>query len=301
MANFIENPSLPVQINAPLEPQRIPLSFVPKRYVDNKPVQYVLHMNSEMADSWNNGPSSYNIKLTSPITAYEDESLYIECINVAIPYSFYGVSTLNNTVTITESDEDGSNAKAPFDIVLTSGNYDYQLLLNEMQDQLNAKTNHAIVYALSYNSGTNKFTFATATPNKKAVFDFNLENSCYNQYGFSLASHTMTTSIPLTSNNVMESCSIYNLFIRLKNFNLDRAFDMLNKSTSNIICKVPVNVPPLGVIYSSDTNSFQTPIKGSLIQNMTFEITDEWERLIDLNGKSWTFDLLITINKKLTL
>lgn len=269
--------------------------YIPRKYIDKEPRVHVIHVNSENADSFNK--DQFSIALITPIIINEDEKAFVSVANISIPYSFYSVSELNNTLTITESDINGANEKEAYDIVIPSGNWIIDDLITELKTQLTAKTKKGVQYNIIYVEITNKCIITTITPNIKVVFDLTMDNACYHQYGFTLNKHILTSNAPLISDSVVEVANLYNLYIRLLNYNLDQCYDSYTKKTSNIICKVPINVAPLEIIYSNDDDKFMTPIKSNALLLFEFALTDEYERTIDLNYKPWTFDLVITINK----
>jgi hypothetical protein len=278
-----------------MRPTDHPLQAITNKLIDPTERRYIIHLNSEMADTFGTLPTDFQVTLSQPIVSSESECLYISIDNVAIPYSFYGISELNNTVQVTEYDINDENPET-FNVTIDSGNYNYATLATEFEAVINDQSKKGYTYALAYNKTTNKY--AITSLDAHAIFDFNLDNSIYRQLGFDLKQYTLTSS--LISDSVIEMLSQSHLYIRFLDYNLDRAYDIYTRSTSNILSKVPVNSGAGGIIYLNDNTNFETPLKESIISTLHFQLTDEWSQLIDLNKKSYSFDLIVHVVKKIS-
>ena len=282
------------------ETQRAPLTYIPKRYIDPRDKTYILHMNSENGDFVDMSTATFTTSLSEQITAEDTEVIYLSVTNISIPYSFYSVSSLNNQVTITESNLDGTNQQVPFIIQIPEGNYIIDELVLYIQTQLNATTTNQTVYQVTYNQTTSKCTIATVTANRRTIFDFTGDNSCYHLFGFTYNIQAMTSTAPLISDSVVAMSDIYNLYLRLLSHTLYRGYDMVTRKPSNILCKIPVNVPAMSIIFMSDNDQYEIPIKEKVLNILSFQLTDEYQRPINMNSMPYTFDLIVNIVKKIS-
>ena len=260
--------------------------------------------------------------ITIPLTSYFQYVL-IENIEIplnqralvslesaTIPYSFYNVRTgVNDTLIYKITDTVSSIDSGIQELTLPNGNYTAYSLATAIKDQLNSHSDidSDLVYTfeMDYDSDKNKFIFSITTNsavgsvgNRMSVdlFFEDSEKSCNIETGFRPLNHKFYSDSDLairTSQNVIDiNGSIHGVYIR-SNLVSKGTLDSQNGTLSNILARLPINVQSGGIIFG-ESNNHRSVVDLRYINTITIRLTDERNRILDLNGLH--FQLAIQID-----
>ena len=200
-------------------------------------------------------------------------------LTAVIPKSFYMVSTGNNTFQIQE-------LGVLRLITIPVGNYTITTFQTAILLAMNSGTSYT--YTVSYSTLTNKFTFFVSGYSG-FMPQFIFTNSLYECFGFAKNStnvfiQSSVCSLPSTA---MINLSPYEvLYIRS---------DMTAHSYGCILDIVPMCLTPAYsfVSYQNTTDHTMRELVGNQNTIFTFMITDNQNRIVDLNGKDITLTLCL--------
>jgi hypothetical protein len=145
-------------------------------------------------------------------------------------------------------------------------------------------------FTVSYNKTYNKLTFQNLS---NSNFIFYPESTIYNVIGFK------NGLIYNSSNGLLESVSAVNInsiqYINIKvNINTQN-ITKYNVNDRNIICSIPVNVNPYGIITYKNENNFRINTFKSDLTEIILSFTDQNGNNIDFNGVQWSLVFQIDI------
>jgi hypothetical protein len=233
-----------------------------------------IHFNSQYANSYNNGlTSNCNFYLNNTIEIPSQHTIYISVINVNIPFSFYMIDSLNNTLVYQINN-------TQYSTIITAGNYNAIQLATYFTANLNGLN-------CTYNSITNKFTFT----HTQYDFSFNSSSTCLNMLGFSTllisSSKSLTSSFCVNLQTKSCLCLISNLNVG------NIAFCSLK--SPNILCSIPISTQPNSNICYVNQYNFRNNIFSNNINFINLKIVDQNMQSIDLNGIHWTCKLQLDV------
>lgn len=225
--------------------------------------------------------SNYTIRLDSPI----DRVTSIEIISAEIPYTFYTVSNVNNTLLLS----DGTHM---YTYNMPQGNYSVQ----NFTDTLSAGLDNAFAangipagFSATFSQMSYEFTITHKTQQFQLFYNGSTLASVIGLMADSTlgTSFTMQRVANLSGPNYLLIWS--NALARPKR---DRPF--LNQSYANILYKVPVSVNPGDIII--EKNLYSNPLKygnEQTIQTIDLQLTDPSGNQVDLNGLEWSVSVLL--------
>jgi hypothetical protein len=218
--------------------------------------------------------SHYSYSFKDAIETARDEAMLVSLSSASIPYSFYniraGVNDLlhyNNTLSIT----------------VPPGNYSANQLAKKLVSLFASET-PAITATASYDKVTQKFTFASQAP---LTFHFEEDKvtSIKNEIGFvGFSGATSVTPSSVSTSAADLNGSVHAIYVRT-NLATKSVMESQTGGISDILAKIDINTDPGGVI-TLDPNqvSHESLIHTAGIKHIEIRITDERNRLLDLNG-----------------
>jgi len=271
----------------------------------------VIHLDSSNAtqklenDSDGN-PLSTNFiyNLVEPIEIPRNEDCEISLYTTTIPYSFYNCrSGVNNTIQIQYVDNTPTLNEIAT-ILLDEGNYSATALKSafiKKVSELDSNTYpiiSSLTFEITYSRETLKyeFTLTTSLPNCSGFsIDFLLAKSLF---GFRVAMPQQFTSIDTKRTLKSDICidindSIHGLYVRT-NLSSKSTLDNENGTFSNILARIPINTNAGGIIFHTPNNSkHKSKVSLHSIQSIGLKLTDDKNRIINLNGLDFQVSLLI--------
>ena len=260
----------------------------------------IIHLNSRDADkNYSNNTSYCLFTLDTPIEIDDNHAALVSLNSAIVPYSMYNI-------------RQGINTKIPYRTVggttgyveLDIGNYTISTLATEIRTKLNSGPYTgaplAQTYVVAFDRKTMKYKFSCGTA--ECHFDFSLQNdTAHIELGFPvLGTSSNINSTPIFSPNVPDvNGSVHSLFIRT-NLTSKSSIDSHTKSFSTILAKIPIDVNFGGVLFMNPRDNLHKVLLDiKQINQVVVRLTDEQNRLFDLNGLEFNLSIMIDIvNKK---
>ena len=243
----------------------------------------VLHIRSKDAAQNRTGYNTdFNVNLINPINISNKQEAHISIMSVEIPYSFYNISSdLNNNTLV----YDTSNT-------LTFTDQDYSVY--ELKDFFNNDTNFNAIFTTTYDKQKNKLTFTNTTSSSHTI---NLSSSLINKViGFDEdnTDRTISASGTLESDFVCNLATVHSILIKSSMGQANVLSTRAGNSTT--LQKISVDVNSNGIIYMNQQDFRQISISQSnVIDQITFNITDQNNNLLQLQNVNYEFSILFEI------
>ena len=252
----------------------------------------VIHINSVDADTYLSGTTSYFMMfLREHIKCFGNQRLLVSLHSATIPYSFYNIRDGIND-TIPYKVDGGSTTITTLKI--DAGNY----TINSLKLELEAKINTILTggISISYERKTQKFKYNCVNEEAR-TFTLHFQDSdssCHIEMGFNNNDNFTFTNTPTICNNVVDvNGSIHGLFIRT-NLSSTGSIDSKTKGLSTILGRIPIESNFGSVLFFNPNNSsHKILIHNTEIHTLTIKLTDEFGRIVDLNGLNYTIAIQV--------
>jgi hypothetical protein len=249
----------------------------------------IININSSNASIKNNSTYNSDVVFKFPGLVKGNQpyikKVQFQLLDACIPVSFYNINYTNNVLIYQIS-------SINYTITAQVGNYNFNSLAVELKSK----------FLL------NGHTFTISINKLNGIINF---SSTVNFILISTGS-TMFNILGLISNNHISSSFIVNgdyplnllgitkikiFSINLNSYNLDSA----NNGNSNLIACIPVDQPSFGLIIYENKSFNKFTLRGDVIDELDFQITDQDNNLINFNNIDFqlTFLLELTIEKPL--
>jgi hypothetical protein len=220
------------------------------------------------------------VNLPFSIDLLEDQWLQIEVISAEIPLSFYNISTAlqNNVLSYTKSP-----GAVAVNIIIPSGNYTVDTLMSTLNGLQND-------FTISYSDVFNKFLITIKSPVTAVNFVYSATD--YTQQLFGITASRQITSSSFFD-GVVNLASVHSVLIR-SSLNSGNSAST-SQSNNDIICKVPLSVNYGGIlIYNNNDFTRKNIIKSGSIRQFYLKLTEQNQKILDLNGCVWEMTILFT-------
>tara|TARA_R100000808_G_C2151897_1_gene161080 strand:+ start:2248 stop:3216 length:969 start_codon:yes stop_codon:yes gene_type:complete len=252
----------------------------------------IVHINSlDATTSFSSGlTTDFDYELEQPIKCPENQIILVSCIGATIPYTFYNIRTNVNNRICVRLTESGTI----YNINIPAGNYTSTSLLLKIKELFDGLAITETIN-ITYNRTTMLFDFTITGGSGTCWFDFTTEANPYPlnvELGFPLAKTQLTTNTP--SPNVADvNGTIHGLYIR-SDISTNSIYDSESKSLSGILSRIPIRVNFGGIIFwdTADGSGHKAQLDNQLINKIRIRLTDDRNRLIDLNGLNFSITLL---------
>lgn len=288
----------------------------------------ILYVDSRDASIYlSNNTSYFQYELREKIEVPLNQRALISLNSATIPYSFYNIRTdVNNKLKI-QLENTTQGTTDDFELQIDAGNYDVYSLSTFIENFINNNvlTGTNVIIVIDYNNDKQKFIYNLSKaddtiPNDQYFLKFRFDDTIITQtphieMGFKEGS-LMTMLIPssvagvastsqLVSTNVVDvNGSIHGVYVRT-NLVSNGTLDTQSGTFSNILSRIPINVNSGGIIFATPNNATHRSIVDlRTIDILTIRLTDERNRILDLNGLD--FQIAISIDflyaeRKITL
>lgn len=234
--------------------------------------------------------SHFTYEFKDAITTREGEAMLVSLISASIPYSFYNIRTdVNDRIGVVVTAVDGTETQ--HSLTLQTGNYTATSLKAQVEAFSQASVNiPTVVIAFSTRDLKYVFSLADNTEMRTVTFQFrpfgggtpNIE------FGFErdvVLSPLASGGVPETSDRCVDiNGSIHSVFVRT-NLPTRSIYDSQTGGISDILGNIMVNTDPGRVITLTSSNAgHESLIHTSHVRAITIKLTDERNRLLDLNG-----------------
>ena len=233
-----------------------------------------IYINSKTANQHIDNNIS-NAKYILPYIQIPDgHHIYISVQKCSIPNTFYNINSTNNNLVILYDD-------VVYNLYVEPGNYNINTFIKALKDLLPA-------FTITYNSLTNKLKFEYvlnfsfyASSNILGVLGFN-ENQLYVSFNNRLQSIHCCN---------LGSVKVINLISNLSTYSINLSFP----NNQSILCSIPVNCPPYGIIQYENANNFRSNLFTNKIDTINIKLVDDLGNLIQLNGVHYSLTLQLDI------
>tara|TARA_R100000773_G_C4221286_1_gene120368 strand:+ start:5281 stop:6261 length:981 start_codon:yes stop_codon:yes gene_type:complete len=259
---------------------------------ENSENSKVIHINSVDATSIRQTgfTTDFEFNLQDTITCPENQEFLVSCVGLTCPYTFYNI-------------RENINDRIPLNIggsintgIIPAGNYSTTTFASTLKTILEASAS-AIGVSTTFTIKYDK------TKMKYKVFTNNIQN-----VSFDLTQSTLTPHIelgieagvnqPIQENdnvnaffpNVVDiNGSIHGLYLRT-NLTSNGVIESNTKTLSTILARIPIRVNFGGVIFydSLEGHTHKVKLDVRSVNNIHIRLTDERNRLINLNGNNFT-------------
>jgi hypothetical protein len=287
---------------------------------DNAMTSKILYIDSRDASSY----LSHNTTTGKPLNSYfqyvlkenieipGNQRALISLNSATIPYSFYnireGINDVLDYAITNMSNFESETGK----VEIPAGNYTAYTLIPIIVDKINTSQNATkeieFTFAMEYDSDAQKYLYKFNSKGDSVgdqlVLQFLFRNkdliSPHIEMGFDAIDveikSELTDAVKTTkSDNVVDiNGSIHGVYIRT-NLVSDGTLDSQNGTFSNILARMPINVQSGGIIFATPNNAtHKSKVDLRSISILTIRLTDERNRILDLNGLH--FQLAIAID-----
>ncbi len=258
----------------------------------------IIHLNTADADTYlQSGITTYcQFVLDTPIEIDKQHSALISLNSAIIPYSMYNIRNgVNNELSFRYLSDNSAEI-----IQVPQGNYTITTLATIITTLLNDLSSLTGVYTMTFNRTTMKYTISSSVT--EIYLDFFLTTKSIHiemGYGPEDRSSSITSSGVISPNVCDVNGSIHSLFIRT-NLTSKSSIDSQTKSFSTILGKIPIDNNFGSVLFFNPRDNTQKILLDThLINIITIRITDEFNRIVNLNGLHMNLSILVDIvNKK---
>ena len=259
----------------------------------------VIHINSE--DAHKNLSTTtdtyFQFFMDNAIICPLNQRMLVSLHSAIIPYSFYNIrSGLNDVIPLIVG---LAGSEVYHNIIIPEGNYTSGSLKSTIQALIRTVSLDN-TFTVTYDRTTMKFKYSIGADSVRdgyVAFDFSHSpNTGHIELGFrkNEVSDRIFIATPLVSTNVVDvNGSIHGLYIRT-NLTQQGSFDSHTKGFNTILGKIPINENFGSVLFfhPSDSNH-KVLIQTTEIHTLTIRLTDEKNRLVDLNGLNFSFSIKI--------
>jgi len=231
-----------------------------------------IYLNSRYATESVGGNIANSIYYLPVIEIPDGHHIYLSLQNATIPYSFYSISSVDNTFSW------GLVAGPVNTYYIEPGNYNITQLIDVIKTAMGAS------FTITYSPITSKLLITHATTN------FIIYAGTFNHIiGFSKTSNTTSVANLLYSRDCVNLNQIraLNIEINFPTYNVNVA----QPYNQNILATIPVYVAPFSIITYQNPNNFRTNLYVNKLDQIQIRIVDNEGRLVDMNGIQYQMTL----------
>ena len=236
----------------------------------------MVFLDSEDCTQFTNLTSHYLFGFKDAIETGPNEGMLVSLSSASIPYSFYNIRLgINDTLHYNTTQS----------ITIPPGNYSANALGKEIVKLFNTA---GITMTATYDRVTQKYTF-TSSVSLKFHFEEDKENSIKNELGFVGFGGVATIQPASNNSNISTSAadlngSVHAIYVRT-NLATKSVMESQTGGVSDILAKIDINTDPGGMITLDPQQvSHEALIHTAGVKHIEVRITDERNRLLDLNG-----------------
>jgi hypothetical protein len=253
----------------------------------------VVHINSVDATTiLQSGLTTYfSFVLKENFVCPSNQSILISLHSATIPYSFYNIREGVNDIVPVYNTTGASTTL----LQIPTGNYTAATLSKKLETLMSGLTGIGDV-VVAFDRTTMKFLFQTdVADNNKLKFKFaETTAGAFIELGFGENEESsFLTNTGIYSTNVVDvNGSVHGVYLRT-NLSLDGSYDSLSKGLSTILARVPIDVNFGGVLFFNPINGsvHKIEIPAKYVHTLTLRLTDERNRLLDLNGLNFVVSI----------
>ena len=251
----------------------------------------IIHIRSKDADQLTpNFNTNFVVNMKTALSTTTNEEVHISLMSVEIPYSFYNIS----------NDLENNSLKYTFNGTLYNlsfGNKDYDVF--QLIDFMNNSNNHiSTVFTTTYDTQENKISMLNKS-GQTIVINWTQSN-INKELGYLVdeADETVPNGFTSVSRFVINLATIHSILIKCPNVGSSNVIST-RSGNSTILQKVSVDVNSFGIIYLNNQDYRQVTIsQSSVIDQLLFTLTDQNNRMLQLNNCNFEMSLLFEVYPK---
>lgn len=231
-----------------------------------------IYLNSRYANETVSDNTANCIYYLPSISIPDGHTIYLSLQNANIPYSFYSISSIDNTFSW------GLVGDPATTYYVEPGNYNITQFIGVIQAAMGAS------YTISYSSITSKILITHSTSN------FIIYAATINHVlGFSKTTNTTSAANLLYGRDCVNLNQIraINVEINFPTYNVNVATPYEN----SILATIPVYVAPFSIITYQNANNFRTNLYVNKLDQIQIRLLSNDGNLIDLNGINYQMTL----------
>ena len=251
---------------------------------------HYLHVRSkdatQIVDGFN---TDFSIQLQSAITAKPNEEIHVSMSSLEFPYSFYNISSdLQNDTFVFKKGTD-----ADITITIEGGSYS----IDDLITTLNATTAFSAVFTASFSYVKGKITLLNGSGSSVLIKWTESNVNKVLGYRDEQNDETVANAASSVSPFVVNLATVHSLYVKA-NFAAANV-QSTRQGSSSTIQKVSVDVNSGGLIYLDSRDHIQvTKITNPVVDLIQLRITDQNDRLIQLNNCNYEMSLMFQIFPK---
>ena len=254
----------------------------------------VMYLNSGDAHNQHEGTTShFSFTFKDAIHTRAGEGVLVSLHSASIPYSFYNIRAgVNNTLDL--------ESTTPFTITIPEGNYNVKTFGTTVTALILPNLGGGQTFSMEYEASSQKFKY-TLGVGSDLVMKTGLSNSPFVEMGFEMADTTLDRVSTSYSTNIADiNGSVHALYLRT-NLPSKSVFESLSAGVSDVLDKIALNTNPGGIIvHHPRDRGVETLLETNHVRSLTCRLTDERNRLLNLNGLHFQFGLLFEFVELLT-
>jgi hypothetical protein len=231
-----------------------------------------IFLNSRYATETVDGNTANCIYYLPVIEIPDGHHIYLSMQNANIPYSFYSITTIDNTFS-------WGLVGGPINTYYVEpGNYNITQFIDVIKNAMGAS------YTITYSSITSKILITHSTSN------FIIYAATINHVlGFSKTTNTTSTANLLYGRDCVNLNQIraINVELNFPTYNVNVAQSYNN----NILATIPVYVAPFSIITYTNPNNFRTNLYVNKLDQIQIRLLSNDGNLINLNGINYQMTL----------
>jgi len=272
-------------------------------YLDSRDADSYLAQNSDGKDLY----SYFQYILKENIEIPANQRALISLNSATIPYSFYNIrENINDKLIFKVDDVNAGTSTNTQELTIPAGNYSVYSLAEIIIAEINSHQsvgNLEYTFTMDYDTDKNKYLYGatndlvSSNVIRLSFFFLDNERGCNIEMGFNENDNITILNTDTTadrySNNVVDiNGSIHGVYIR-SNLVSKGTLDSQNGTLSNILSRLPLAVQSGGILFA-EQSSHRSIVDIRAINTITIRLTDERNRILDLNGLH--FQLCISID-----
>ena len=236
-----------------------------------------LYLNSSNCDRYIDNSMSYCEWGLPLIEIPDGYHIYLSVQNCVIPYSFYNITSLNNTLVIMAN-------LITTTITIPEGNYNInQLILTLLSLVISG-------FGITYNNINNKMLFTYTSE-----FGILSTSTILPIIGFvSNTSYISTNKSLISVNNInMHPIKCINIVSNLITYNINKSF----VNNNSILCCIPILNQPFSLIQYNNQNNFRINLFVNSLSSIKIKLIDDNGTILNLNGLNFSLTIQLDVEK----
>ena len=229
------------------------------------------------------------------------EGALVSLMSASVPYSFYNIRDgVNNVLSYEVTHPVGGNmvAVGTGTVIIDPGNYTPAELGNAVKTVVN--NDGHITINVVYVEMSQKYTISTADATKTITLQFgdgsDTDTTPSTEFGIN-GNAAVVNNLPFISTKAVDvNGSVHALFLRT-DLPTNSVFESQSGGASDVLGKIEIDTTPGNIISHKPWIAHESLIQTNHIKSLTIRLTDERNRLLNLNGRHFQVGILLKFVK----